>query len=106
MWQEDHVYPITLTFFSDTTFCGRHDANTYDGKYKMQAGDISLMFTMLTDTWTGYWYHSYLEKITMISRVRLTDSTMQLSNDSLTFRYVSRKKFENDYFELEEWYNF
>jgi len=107
MWQEDHVYPITLTFFTDTTFKGRHDANRYEGKYKVLGGNILLNFTFMTDVFTGYWYESYMGKIIKINRITLTDSTMQLSdNDSFIFNFISRKKFENDYFELEEWYNY
>jgi len=104
----EEPYPITLTFFSDTTFRGRHDANFYGGKYNLRLDTISLNLTELTDVWTGYWFWNYVPKLSFIDKISLTDSTMQFSSsdNSLMFNYISKEKFEKDYFELEKWYNF
>jgi len=103
----DEPYPVTLTFLSDSTFCGRHDANTYDGTYKMLVPNILLTITRITDVSDIEWYLNYLKQTTTISRIALTDSTMRLSNNnSLILNFVSKEKFEKDYFKLEEWYNF
>jgi hypothetical protein len=108
MLPDDDLYPITLTFQSDTTFHGRHDANIYRGEYNMLSNNILLRITGVTDVGDIKWYRDYLNELESISKMALTDSTMRFSNNnnSLIFNFVSKEKFEKDYFELEEWYNF
>jgi hypothetical protein len=105
---EDDRYPITLTFRSDTTFYGRHDANSYNGKYKLEKDNISLTVTMATDCADIEWYYNYIDTLCHISmsKIALTDTTMKFSNKSLILNYISKEKFERDYFELEDWYNY
>jgi heat shock protein HslJ len=103
---ENDRYPITLTFRSDTTFYGRHDANSYDGKYKLEKDNISLTDISGTDCGDIEWYLSYIVKLHSMSKITLTDTTLKFSNKSLIFNYISKEKFERDYFKLEEWYNY
>jgi hypothetical protein len=100
-------YLVTLTYFSDTDFHGRCDANTYEGIYHRQLDNISLRLNSITDCSGTDWYWSYLSELSATNKVVLTDTTMQLSyNRTLIFNFVSREKFERDYSELPEWYNF
>ena len=104
---EDDMYPITLTFTTDNRFYGRHDANVYEGTYSMQADDILLNITMITDVADINWYWSYIDKLSSMGKVVLTNTTMQLSNNqTLIFNFITKEKFEEDYFELPEWYDF
>jgi heat shock protein HslJ len=105
-WPEDDTYPVTLTFRSDTTFHGRHDANSYDGKYTILVNNFSVTEFGSTDCWDIEWYRSYLEQLRHLSNITLTDSTLLLSNRSLILSYITKEKFERDFFKLEDWYNY
>jgi len=97
---------VSLNFISDTTLHGRCEANVYKGTYHMYSDNISLTYGV-TDVMGSEWYWSYINKLGYMHKVSLTDSTMQLSdNHSSIFNFVSREKFERDYFELPAWYNF
>jgi hypothetical protein len=107
VFPENDTYPVTLTFFPDNKFHGRHDANVYEGAYSIQSDKISLTITNVTDVSDIEWYLDYIDKLLYVSEITLTDTDMQMSNidNSLIFNFVSKAKFEQDYFGLEEWYN-
>jgi hypothetical protein len=103
---EDEPYPVTLTFFSDTAFRGRCDENTYKGIYFIQSDNISLIHMFMTDGSATEWVLNYIDKLSSFNKIALTDTTMQLKSRSLICYFVSKEKFEKDYFKLEEWYNY
>ncbi|MCL2597750.1 MAG: hypothetical protein FWD66_08895 [Paludibacter sp.] len=102
---EDDAYPITLTFLPDNKFHGRHDANTYEGTYIIQSDNISLSVTSITDVNDIEWYWDYINQLSNVRKFVLKDvDNLQLlnENNSNTFYFMSKNKFEEEYFELEE----
>ncbi|MDR1346284.1 MAG: META domain-containing protein [Bacteroidales bacterium] len=106
---ENDVYPITLTIDEDNQIKGRHDANVYKGIYQINQNSIFFTFNEITDVMDINWYLDYLSELENIDNILyISNDTLQLSgkNSSLKLLFLNKGKFEDEFFELEEWYNF
>ena len=109
----DDVYPVTLTFCKTKDFCGRHDANSYEGKYEINKGNISFSTISVTDCNDIDWYWNYISELGKINKVSIFSQSentnnmqLQLSNQdgSIILYFINQEWFEKTYFELEDGY--
>ena len=107
-------YPVTLTFYPTNGFCGRHDANSYEGKYEINQDTISFSNIFVTDVCDIDWYLNYLSELGKTNKVLISSQCentnnmqLQLSNNdnSIILYFINKKWFEETYSEFEEWYN-
>ena len=109
----DDKYPVILTFCSTKDFCGRHDANFYEGKYEINQGIISFPPISITDCNDIDWYWNYISELGKVNKVFIFSQSentnnikLQLSNQdsSINLYFINQKWFEKTYFELEDEY--
>jgi len=106
---EDDKYPVILTFLHNNSFSGKCDANTYEGNCVIKLDNVLLSIISSTDCFGTEWYWDYLYQLHNIKKFVLTDTdNLQLLNENNTtiLYFLSKEKFEEDYFELKYVYNF
>jgi hypothetical protein len=106
---EDDAYPVTLTIDENNQIKGRHDANVYKGICQINQNSIFFTFNEITDVMDINWYLDYLSELKNIDNILyISNDTLQLSgkNSSLQLLFLNKGKFEDEFFELEEWYSF
>ncbi len=110
----DDLYPITLTFYSEKDFRGRHDANSYKGIFEINENTVSFSFDFVTDCGDIDWYWHYVSELLQMEKALIfqqdndtTNVQLKLSNqeNSITLFFINKKWFEETHFKLEEWYD-
>lgn len=97
---ENDQYPIVLSFVSSDRICGYHDANSYEGTYRINDNKLHFEDISITDVVDNKWYTNYMNYIKQFVYEFDISSpdTLKLvaENDSHTLVFLSKNKFNTN----------